>query len=109
MGMSPENYDFQRSPAEPFLAPFPVRPTSPGAEPAFLKNGMGLFDLLSEFALLLQFGICWLPALFLFSGIEGDRRYEQRTADKEEVFYEFPTGRIHALYSLNSKARAFCS
>ena len=52
--------------AEPFLPLDPVHTTAPGAEVTIFKDGIGLFDPLSKFALSLQFLIGWDRGEFFF-------------------------------------------
>jgi hypothetical protein len=77
MGMIAKNHRLNRSPTEPLFTLLPIHPTTPGTELATFKDGIGLFDLLGQFALLLQFLISWGPAFFLFlSCMKGKRGKE---------------------------------
>ena len=105
MGLSAENHDSGRSPAEPPFSLLPIHSTLPWAELALLEDGVGLLDPLSQFTLTLQFLIGRMPLLSLFLlGVKGDRRDEQRATQDESPFDEIPAGDLRIRHSITSKA-----
>jgi hypothetical protein len=77
MGVSAENDEFHRSPAETSFTFFSIHTTAPGTELAILEDSISLLDSLGKFPLLLQLLISRDPWFFLFWGSMGGNRREE--------------------------------
>jgi hypothetical protein len=96
MGVSAENQDLGRGPAEPCFAPKAIDTTLSGTETAVLKDAISLLDSLSQDALVLQFLIGWPPSLFLFlHGMKGERRQKQGASQEKGTLDEAPACNLH--------------
>jgi hypothetical protein len=96
MGISSENQDLGRGPAEPCFTPKAIHATLSGTETAVLKDAISFLDSLSQDALVLQFLIGWPPSLFLFlHGMKGERRQKQGASQEKGTLDETPACNLH--------------
>jgi len=92
MGLSAENHGSVWASTEPYLPPLTIYPAAPRTELAILEESIGLLDPPSQFTLMFQSFISWVPSLYLLlSGIKGDRIQEKRAAQNKRAFYKIPT------------------
>ena len=101
VGVGAEDHHFGGSPAEAFLSLLSVDSAPPGTELTAIEGIIGLLDPLSQFSLLLQFLISWMPFfLLLLFGTRGGWEEKQGAAQKEKTFNEIAAREFHPCHSM---------